>query len=279
MNEKFLKMLEDGNVEEWNEWRENDPDAYQYVNLENIRLPIRILKGINLSSANLAQAHLYGIGMEESSLRFSNLYKANLQKATFNNSVLVGVNFEKADLSEAILKGTDLRGANLHNVNLRSADLSGSNVESVRYKKLGSCRGIKLDGCFGSPRFIRDAKDNEFIEEFYENNKILYWLWKISSDCGRSIWLWLFWSLLLAFWFGLSFFFLGPEHFLVKDLPFDLKTMLYYSVVTFTTLGFGDIVPITHTGAKWVVCEVATGYIMLGGLIAIFSTKLARRAS
>ena len=72
---------------------------------------------------------------------------------------------------------------------------------------------------------------------------------------------------------------MGSEHFAVKEpLPFDWITMLYYSVVTFTTLGFGDITPKTHIGALLVMVEVVIGYIMLGGLIYILATKLARRA-
>jgi len=50
------------------------------------------------------------------------------------------------------------------------------------------------------------------------------------------------------------------------------------SAVTFTTLGFGDIVPKTEAAAIWVMLEMAIGYVMLGGLISIFSNKLARRS-
>ena len=54
----------------------------------------------------------------------------------------------------------------------------------------------------------------------------------------------------------------------------------YYSIVTFTTLGFGDVVPDFNNGLMQlcVTLEVISGYIMLGGLISILATKLARRA-
>ena len=53
---------------------------------------------------------------------------------------------------------------------------------------------------------------------------------------------------------------------------------LYHSVVTMTTLGYGDIIPIS-TGAKVVAMfQVVIGYVMLGGLLSIFSNKMARRA-
>lgn len=45
-------------------------------------------------------------------------------------------------------------------------------------------------------------------------------------------------------------------------------TTIFYSVVTFTTLCFGDVVPET----LWVMAEV-----MLGGLISIFANKMVRR--
>jgi hypothetical protein len=76
----------------------------------------------------------------------------------------------------------------------------------------------------------------------------------------------------------MKFFSLGAEAFHVSQLTWTKSTTLYYSVVTFTTLGFGDIIPRTTEAAKWVMAEVILGYIMLGGLISIFATKIARRS-
>ncbi len=72
---------------------------------------------------------------------------------------------------------------------------------------------------------------------------------------------------------------LGEESFMVPNLDFyNFNTLIYYSVVTFTTLGFGDITPKTPEATRWVMAEVIIGYIMLGGLISIFATKVARRS-
>ena len=49
--------------------------------------------------------------------------------------------------------------------------------------------------------------------------------------------------------------------------------------VRWFSLGFGDIVPLTKLARLAVGIEVVLGYIMLGGLIAIFATKLARRSA
>lgn len=70
------------------------------------------------------------------------------------------------------LERANLGGAHLERASFLGADLQNVFVLGVQYKKLGRCRGINLEGCSGSPRFIRDAKDNEFIEEVRINHPI-----------------------------------------------------------------------------------------------------------
>ena len=64
-----------------------------------------------------------------------------------------------------------------------------------------------------------------------------------------------------------------------NDAPVEpcFHTALYFSVVTFTTLGFGDVTQTRGLGKSIVGAEVVLGYVMLGGLIALFANKLVRR--
>ena len=55
-------------------------------------------------------------------------------------------------------------------------------------------------------------------------------------------------------------------------------TPFYYSIVTFTTLGFGDVTPLTKTGQVLVTIEVVFGYLTLGLLISILANRVARRS-
>ena len=53
---------------------------------------------------------------------------------------------------------------------------------------------------------------------------------------------------------------------------------LYYSIVTLTTLGYGDVVPASVPGQVLAVTQAILGYVGLGGLLSILSNKMARRA-
>jgi len=137
-----------------------------------------------------------------------------------------------------------------------------------------------------SPLDLRYIKDQSYLEEMTEGartwwKKFWMFLWGISSGYGDNIWLWILWSVILAFSFGAAYSLGGTE--IVKlgeeaGRSPNWYTPFYFSIVTFTTLGFGDVTPTTLAGEILVTAEVILGYVMLGGLISIFANKLARRA-
>ena len=61
------------------------------------------------------------------------------------------------------------------------------------------------------------------------------------------------------------------------DTPHWWFTPFYYSIVTYTTLGFGDVIPCTKIGQIIVVAEVIFGYLTLGLRVSILANKVARR--
>ena len=71
---------------------------------------------------------------------------------------------------------------------------------------------------------------------------------------------------------------LNPQILIHPEVAHTVLTPYYYSIVTFTTLGFGNLVPLNLSAQIAIAVEVLFGYIMLGGLISILANKLARRA-
>ena len=256
------------------------------------------LEGANIEDAHLEGAQLRGAHLEGAQLGGAHLERADLYKANLERAYLWGAHLEGADLSFSILKGTDLR----------FSDFRNAEVAVVTYDRKGKYRGIRVETCFGSPQFKRHAQDMDWLEEFLETRDTRCkraWarIWRETSDYGRDIWRWIIVSVCLAVIFGIAYSILGAGSFDIPHLPkphglvptpdhpipvnalvclgetiTGLITMIYYSVVTFTTLGFGDVIPKNLVAAALVMAEVITGYIMLGGLISIFANKLARRS-
>ncbi len=133
------------------------------------------------------------------------------------------------------------------------------------------------------PVIDRMMKDAWYLNDYKEQHPFFYIIWNISSKCGQKISYWVGWSLLFATFFALKFYLIYLSfpclfHFNPAIKTHSFWSFVYYSFVTFTTLGFGDIIPTVDWVQGWVIAEVVLGYIMLGGLISIFANKLARRS-
>lgn len=137
-----------------------------------------------------------------------------------------------------------------------------------------------------NPYLKRYIDDEQWIKSWRYSSILrrgLFYIWEATSHCGRSFILWMLWSIAIAIVFAFIYQAFGCDSitFNVEDLKGQqpgLKGYIYYSVVTFTTLGFGDIIPRTNWARFAVGTEVVLGYVMLGGLLSIFSNKLARRS-
>jgi len=283
----LLRCTEKKDISEWNEWREKNTDVE--IHLQEARLGNAHLEGANLAGAQLQGAILEKAYLKEARLIGTHLEEANLHEA----------NLEGANIHEAHLEGADIHHAELSNVNLRNIwfdkktkcedTLFGDTVLSI-YPECNISENevinILSKAEVNNVRFIdpvlgRRVRDAAWLRHYKKNCKWykrpLQFVWAITSNYGRNIWLWIMWSVIIAFRFGIQFYSMGPEAFEVTHLGHSFETMLYYSVVTFTTLGFGDVVPKTAEASYWVMAEVILGYIMLGGLISILANKLARR--
>ncbi len=249
--------------------------------------------GARLTQANLEEAKCGEAGFGMADLSGARLFGADLSGATLTKSHLDRVDMRcavlhNARLRETVIRGADLTGADLRGADLSLCDVAGSvfnnadmrdsrlrlvrNFESAEW--LGSdIRDINFAGAYSLRRFIIDQN---YLREFRDRsrlNRFIYQFWWLTSDCGRSL---LRWCLFIAF---LAVFFAWLYSFVDVKFGGDASWVarIYFSVVTLTTLGFGDIVPISPLARIITLCEVITGYLMLGGLLSIFNNMIARR--
>ncbi|MCA0931610.1 hypothetical protein LCM02_04035 [Lutimonas saemankumensis] len=61
------------------------------------------------------------------------------------------------------------------------------------------------------------------------------------------------------------------------DIVFDLYTFIYYSFVTMTTLGYGDMIPITQKAQALALMMVISGQLFLSVIIAINIAKFMQK--
>ena len=277
--EGAIKLLRERKIAEWNTLREANPGwnpSLKNANLSeiNLELPERKdedLRKISHWAANLDGADLRGANFENAKLAYVSFKGTMLRDASFKKALLYRTDFEAARIPNA-----KFQGATFWMTNFEGADVTG-----IEYNRKSVYRGIRVATCYGSPKFRRFAQDQDFLNELKStwSGKIIYVIWLVLADCGRSFWPWALWSVALAVLFGVVYFDVLPLGSLevTSEIPWSRWTAIYYSVVTFTTLGFGDVVPKTLSAATWVMAEVIIGYVMLGGLISILATKLARR--
>lgn len=285
------------------------------VKLNNVHFggfmaPAAKLAGSHFDSCELNNCFMQHFNLTNCMFIRSSLNNSNFHNADFSNSCLASTSFELATLDEAKLISCNLDRANLTSANLTKADLSQSSlyltnlsnakIDGVIYTMNGLLQrlkgstssgkskqhfvGCRIESAYGNEQLKKALKEEAFVEEFACSHPKLYKLWLVSSDCGRSIKLWLFWSLLTVNVFATIYFSLGENGFSFAEKIVPLAEQgsyflyVYYSIVTFTTLGFGDITPITTWAMFIVVCEVTIGFIMLGLLISILANKVASRS-
>lgn len=269
------------------------------ANLQDAQLSGATLNETRFLGADLRRADLTGASTRralfgQAKLSDAVLFNADLGEATLSHADLSGADLRVAKLPGARLRQANLTGADLSRADLREADLTKARVTRAGFRdadlRHARLRGVEgygdadwigvdiVDADFAGAYLLRRSiMDQNYLHEYRNKsrtNAIVYYIWSITSDCGRSYGRWALWTIAVAILFafvytvvGLDF---GPHQ--TGMSPF------YFSVVTLTTLGYGDIVPTTETTQIVAMFEVIIGYVMLGGLLSIFATKMGRRA-
>lgn len=251
------------------------------------------LTGANLSEANLedAYAERAGLGMAilhrtrmfNTVLDDSTLTKADLTGADLRHARLNRVRMREAKLHKTDCTGADFRGADMSLSDFTGAIMNNADMRDARLRQVSGYEAAKWYGVdirninfAGAYRLRRHVVDENYLKEFRDASKknyLIYKIWSVTSDCGRSLTRWCLWIFGIILLFSLLYAYSGVDYGRYDNWigPF------YYSVVTITTLGYGDIVPATPMARIIAICEVFIGYIMLGGLLSIFTNKMARR--
>ncbi|MEA2003278.1 MAG: pentapeptide repeat-containing protein [Actinomycetota bacterium] len=250
--------------------------------------------GADLTGADLTNAHAFSVMFGQSDLTDAVLFNPTMNDATFAHANLTGTdmrtanlegarlrdaNLTRTDFSRARMNGADLTGANVDHAIFRDADLSRSRVKVVTGYSSADWIGIDiLDADFAGAYMVRRTiMDQNYLYEFRHKNRLNAWIykvWWVTSDCGRSFLRWELWTVATALLFALAYSFVDIDY-----GPYETSlSPVYYSVVTMTTLGYGDALPASPSAQLLAAGEAVIGHVMLGGMLSIFAIKMGRRA-
>jgi len=271
------------------------------------------LRGSRLQGAFLNYAHLEKAKLENAHLEGATLHAAHLEGANLLAANLNGVDFMFANLNGAILNSADLKGAQLFNAQLKGTYLIEVSIEEASFEKaivdsstfLWECKvdrrsahkkGTNFIGV-GLDRLRIDSATKQLLEynvrrrnwgEWYKEHRALQWpvkvFWSISDYGIRTL-------RIIIWFFGLALFFAGLYYVLSVVSPPGVVSSLvegkegpvpgwlipfrsiYFSIVTMTTLGFGDMHANCRSflGHLLLTIQVILGYVLLGALV----TRLA----
>ena len=239
-------------------------------------------KGTGFGMTDQTDASFFNARLEEAKFVDAQLRRTNFANAKAANVRMLEASLESADFSNADLSGAELSETDLAGARFRYAKLLGAQLREVNnYTKAdwigADIRDIDFTGAYLVRNFIIDEN---YLYEFRNQSSVtraVYFVWKTTSDCGRSMVRWGGFLALNVLLFAIIYWAMGPTH--LDNMPdkHGFIHYLYFSVVTFTTLGYGDITPITAAGRAVLIIHIAIGYLGLGALLSILATKFASR--
>lgn len=202
--------------------------------------------------------------------------KYDLRGAPLRKSEFASLNLSSIDFFAADLQRSNFRGARLDNSYLSEADIRGAIfdfasmeetlLDNVRYDRRTRFVGVDYRNVnFNLAALLQEqVKVQQRIDHLKSRHPISSFVLWATCDYGQSLLRFSCWVAAIVLAFALAYYSLS-----ISPNITDFFDAIYFSVVTFTTLGFGDIFPERTLGKILVMVEVALGYIMGGLLIAI----------
>ncbi len=261
------------------------------------------LSGINLVNTgskqgfNFSEADLYHADISDSHLFGIDFTNTSLMKANLNGS-----NLHCANLSDANLLGTTLHNAKLENVSWGTTIIQEKKAGGVN-QTLNKATILLYEEAEEVYRNLRLASEKQGLFEiagtFFQREMIMRRmqmpLYSLKRLISKSVDLFcaygenpariILFSLLLVFIFAFGYAFLGIEsdegiiicstnNSLVENLIVFYDS-IYFSVITFTTLGYGDLIPTGYTRALSAI-EAFGGSFTLALFVVVFVKKMTR---
>jgi hypothetical protein len=285
------------------------------LNLEGIDLSESHLIGANLKKANLRRAQLEraelhfadleGAKLDYAILINAKLPLANLKKARLDNAFLMEAELHRAEIDKASFRNANLEGADLEFVSL-GADFSRACLWRANLTEAEFPRDANFEEVWWGDCILEEEKDG-FLEEAkatYHHLKIWYIEHnapdiaakfyyrekeidrKLASEWYNRMTGWFSWAFFghgegwkrILIWIAGCISFFTLIYFFTGTLTLDaFLNSLYYSAISFITLGYGSLIKATAGWMKGLgVFEAFLGFFMMTLFLVTFVRKWTR---
>lgn len=271
-------------------------DGVTLLDLRGIRIQGTQLDGMLIRNTNFRWATFEDVGFKGARLVDCNLSQASFahcyfRRAAFQNCGIVNSKFESCEFPNARFEASRLDFASFRNCEIELASIAfREDANPQALERL--CRNLKLNA-ISMGRFA-DASDLAYLERTYERHglyrrafprkgapprarfrAIAQWLdsliFHLLWGYGEKPWR-------LALWMLVAIFGFGTLQFALNGIPGrGWWEHVYFSGVTFASVGYGDLIPEQALPRALAVIEGLLGITFLGLLIASATKKIMTR--
>ena len=266
------------------------------LDLRGIRIEQTQLDSAVIRNANLRWSYVRDVGFKGTQLTDCNLSQATFLECYFRHTAfrkcdIVNAKFERSEFSRASIEDCRLDFASFREceITLQTIDFRDDANPHVLARV---CRNLKLNAM--SMGHFADAGELTYMEKTYERYELfnhafrgahegigarvqalrawvmsvlLNWLWGYGEKPRR-----------IAFAMAAGIFFFGTLQYWLDGIPGQgYWAHVYFSGITFLTIGYGDFVPVDPIPRFLAVVEGVVGITVLGMLIASWTKKIMYR--
>ena len=289
------------------------PNESTKSQIETLHQNNESLDGIQLKFANMQNSKLVNASLKNSDLTRSDFSNSSLYNANFEGANLFKTNFEGANLKSANMKNCNMLGADFSNSKLNNIDWGKNhklineiqaekaisngeqNLAHEKYKEAEDIyRALRISlqaqslGDDVGKMFVRELICKRKQLSKFSPMRIISKIAHITTGYGEKVGN-IFYTVLAiligcAVLYGLAGvsygnkilgFFGDVEHF--GGMLNVIGNLFYFSVVVFSTVGFGEIVPVNALGKSIMIFEGMTGGIIMSILIIAVYRQLMDR--
>lgn len=290
--------------------RSENPPAFAYLSntdLKDVELSGKVFRYANFTNANLVDADVSKTKFEKSDLSWANFTGKNLRRVDFTHSKLHASQFERSWLSYVDFTGSDLKRATFVQSNFRTevkfedarlqdVVLTGALADEAVIEGYNSALAADGKWLAAAKDYRRwaDVADNSSLPEIQRNLYVEYKHAKrLSYDfcslkrmfAGGSRWILYYgespWRVLIV-----SALVIGgvvPLYLLTEGIrttervvtpaPANAFEYLYFSVVTFSSLGYGDYYPVDVAAKVIVMGQTLVGALLIALVIFVLGRR------